>query len=55
MMYLPVCRLSIFVAELMVLSASSRRAPHSIGETSTHLVFGMSLPVLGTLHFWAST
>jgi hypothetical protein len=57
-MYLPVYRLSIFVAELMVLRASSRCAPHAIGDTVTHLVFGavfgISLPLLKSLHFWPS-
>jgi hypothetical protein len=58
-MYLPVYRLSIVVAELMVLSTSSRCAPHAIEYTVTHLVFGavfgISLPVLKSLHFWPST
>jgi len=58
-MYLPVCRLSIFVAELLLLRASSRCAPHAIEDTVTHLVFGavfgISLPVLKSLDFWPST
>jgi hypothetical protein len=58
-MDLPVYCLSIFVAESMVLSTSSLCAPHSIGDTVTHLVFGaifgISLPVLKSLHFWPST
>jgi hypothetical protein len=53
-MYVPVCRLSISMAEL-ILRASSRHEPCSIENASTHVVFGISLSVLGTLHFWPST